>query len=104
MKRLFILFVLVHLLIDLAAPSLPGAFRFNPDESVVGVKVQAVQLQDCKPAAQVSPHWEFLEPSRLDAKILGDSERNVGIPGLITLLPRRDPSPDRPLQGSSEDH
>jgi hypothetical protein len=104
MKRLFILFVLVHLLIDLAAPSLPGAFRFNPDESVVGVKVQTVQPHDFKPPLQANPGREFLDLPRLAMKSPVEPQRWASAPDLIALLPRRDPSSDRSLQGSSEDH
>jgi len=104
MKPLFILFVLVHLLIDLAMPSLPGAFRFNPDESAVGVRVQPVQVQDLKPVPQVDWLLRSFEFPRLEIKIPVDSRRRVNIPDLILSLPRRDPSSDRPVPRLTEDH
>jgi hypothetical protein len=65
MKLVFILFLVAHLLIDLAMPSLPGAFRFNPDESVVGVRVQPFQPPDLKPVAQMDlPPESFALPIR----------------------------------------
>ena len=104
MKLLFVLFVSIHLLIDLAMPSLPGAFRFNPDESAVGVRVQSVQALDLKPATQVDlVLWPFELP-RLKGKTPVDPPRRINAPELIAFLPRRDPSPDRSLQGSTEDH
>ncbi len=104
MKHLFTLFVLVHLLIDLAAPSLPGAFRFNPDESVVAVKVQAVQAQDFRPASQPNPGKEFSDLFRPPRQNLAQPGEPVPAPDLVTLLPRRDPSADRSLPSSPEDH
>ena len=63
MPIVFILFLVAHLLIDLAMPSLPGAFRFNPDESVVGVRVQPAP--DQKPVAQMDlPPESFALPIR----------------------------------------
>jgi len=61
MKLLFVLLVTLQLLIDLAMPSLPGAFRFNPDESAIGVRVQPVQAQDLKSALQVGPIQKSFE-------------------------------------------
>lgn len=103
MKPLFILFVSLHLLIDLAMPSLPGAFRFNLDESVVGVRVQPVQVQDVKPAApDLLP--EALELRRVEIKIPVDPQRRIDTPDLILSLPRRDPSSDRSAPRLTEDH
>lgn len=70
MKAFFILFVALHLLIDLAMPSLPGAFRFNPDESVVAVRVEPVPAQDLKPATWLDVRREFFELPRLETKLL----------------------------------
>lgn len=104
MKPLFILFVVVHLLIDLAMPSLPGAFRFNPDESAEAVRVQSVQGQDLKPGTPVDlALWRFELP-RLVGKMPVVPLRRRIAPGLTAFLPRRDPSPDRSPQGSTEDH
>lgn len=99
-----VLFVVVHLLVDLAMPSLPGAFRFNPDESVVGVRVQSIQAQDLKPATQVDLVLWPSELPRLKGKTPIDSPKRINAPELIAFLPRRDPSPDRPPHGSTEDH
>jgi hypothetical protein len=104
MPPVFILFLVVHLLIDLAMPSLPGAFRFNPDESVMGVRVQPVQAPDLKLVAQMDlPPESFALPVRA-MKTHTDSKRKTHAPVLTAFLPRRDPTPDRSLKGSVEDH
>ena len=104
MKALFILFVSLHLLIDLAMPSLPGAFRFNPDESVVGVRVQPVQVQEVKPAAQLDLVRAALESRRVEIKLPVDPPRSTNAPVLNAFLPRRDPSADRSARRSPDDH
>lgn len=103
MKSFFTLFVVIHLLIDLAMPSLPGAFRFNPDESAVGVRVEPTHAQNFKPALQVDLHREAFELPRLQMVIPVDFQTRITDPDLIVLLPRRDPSPDRSLQRLLED-
>ena len=103
MKSLFILFVVVHLLIDLAMPSLPGAFRFNPDESAIGVRVQPLQPQDLKPAPEVDLLWQSFELPRVEMMTV-DPRGRINAPYLIVFLPRRDPSPDRsPRQRTEAD-
>ena len=103
MKSLFILFVIVYLLIDLAMPSLPGAFRFDPDESAVGVRVQPVQAQNLKPAQAVDSLRESFEQAQVAMKTPTGPQRRMNTPDLIVFLPRRDPSPDRSLQHRAED-
>ena len=103
MKSVFILFVVIHLLADLAMPSLPGAFRFNPDESVVGVRVEPLHAQDLKPTPQVDLRREPVELPRFQLKPSLDRPARIMAPDLIVLLPRRDPSPDPSAQGSIED-
>lgn len=104
MKPLFILFVMIHLLADLAMPSLPGAFRFNPDESAVAVRVEPFQAQDLKPVSQVDLLREAFQFPRLELRIPVFSHRRSTAPDLIVTLPRRDPSSDRPLPRPAEDH
>jgi hypothetical protein len=104
MKTISILFVVVHLLVDLAIPSLPGAFRFNPDESVVAVRVQIAQAQDLDSVPQLGPPWMTVEVPRLEPKLSIGLRRTVNAPELIALLPRRDPSPNQSRHGSAEDH
>jgi len=101
MKSLFILFVAVHLLIDLAMPSWPGAFRFNPDESAVGVRVQLLQPQDLKPTPEVDLLWQSFELPRVEMKLV-DPRGRINTPHLIVFLPRRDPSPERSPQQRTE--
>ncbi|MBI4240263.1 MAG: hypothetical protein HY613_00985 [Candidatus Rokubacteria bacterium] len=103
MKPVFILFVVIHLLVDLAMPSLPGAFRFNPDESVVGVRVGPVHAQELKPTPPVDLRWEPVDLPRFELKPSLDRPARITVPDLIVLLPRRDPSPDPSAQGSIED-
>jgi len=103
-KRVVILFVAVHLLIDLAIPSLPGAFRFNPDESAVGLRMQTVQTQDPAPSPQVRSLWMTAELPRLERKTSAGLRREVKAPDLLAFLPRRDPSPNQSRKGSGEDH
>lgn len=103
MKAFFILFVALHLLIDLAMPSLPGAFRFNPDESVVAVRVEPVPAQDLKPAAWLDVRREFFELPRLETKALIEARLRTDTPDVIVLLPRRDPSADRSSPHQTED-
>jgi len=104
MKQLFVLFVTLHLVIDLAMPSLLGAFRFNPDESVVGIRVQPVHAQDLQLAPRVDRLLGSFELPRLEMKTPVDPKKDVNAPDLIVLLPRRDLSSDRPLQRLTEDH
>lgn len=101
-RSLFVLFVVVHLLVDLAVPS-SGAFRFNPDESVVGVRVQPVQPQDFRPVPQVDPLQASFEAPRVELGTPDDLRARQAAPELIAALPRRDPSSDRSLQRRSED-
>lgn len=102
-KFLLVLFVAGHLLIDLAMPSLPGAFRFNPDESVVGLRVQPVQAQDLEPIRQMDSLWGPFELPRLTMRTPVALERRVNAGDLIVFLPRRNPSSDRSPQGLTED-
>lgn len=104
MKPFFGLFVAIHLLIDLAMPSLPGAFRFNPAESVAGVRVQPTQLQDVKPAARLDLLREALELRRVESKAPVDLRRNINAPELNAFLARRDPSAERSPRRSPGDH
>ena len=103
MKQPFVLFVVAHLVMYLAMPSLPGAFRFNSDESVVGIRVQPVQAHELRPAAQLDLAREALALPRVEMKTLVEPHKRVRAPNLIVFLPRRDPSPDRSLQRSVED-
>jgi hypothetical protein len=104
LKPLFILFVAIHLLIDLAMPTLPGAFRFNVDESVLGIRAQAVQIQHFKPAPLVNRLLGFSDLQRLETRTPVDPPREVNATDLTLLLPRRDPSADRSLPRLTEDH
>lgn len=102
MKSLFNLFVVVHLLIDLAMPSLPGAFRFNPDESVVGIRVQSVQTQPLGPALKADLLGKSVALPRLDTKTTAEPQGETDALRVVVLLPRRDPSSDRSAQRLSE--
>jgi hypothetical protein len=102
-KRLFVIFVAVHLLTDLALPSLPGAFRFNPDESVAGVREEPVQAQDREPAPQEGRLWASLPAPGPETKILANSKKGLNTPGPIVLLPRRNPSADQPSEEPTKD-
>ncbi len=102
MNPLFILFAVAHLVMDLAVPS-AGAFRFNPDESVVAVRVQPVQAQDLASTPKTEPLRVAVEIRRLELTVSADPRRNGNAPDLIALLPRRDPSSDRSPQSLSED-
>ncbi|MBI4561989.1 MAG: hypothetical protein HY724_08080 [Candidatus Rokubacteria bacterium] len=103
MKAFFILFVALHLLIDLAMPSLPGAFRFNPDESAVAVRVEPVEVEDLKPAPRLDLRRELFELPRRGTKALLDARLRTYTPDVIVLLPRRDPSADRSSPHQTED-
>ncbi|MBI4591023.1 MAG: hypothetical protein HY725_19525 [Candidatus Rokubacteria bacterium] len=102
MRRLFILFVMVHVVADLAIPS-AGAFRFNPDESVVALRVQPAQAQDLSSAPPAGSLRLAVELPRLPMQVFHDPRRNTDLPDLVPLLPRRAPSSDRPSQSSTED-
>lgn len=80
-----------------------GAFRFNPAESTVGVRVQPVQASDLKPAPRVDPLPEPVESARMEISTPADPVQKVKAPELIVLLPRRDPSADRSPQPSLAD-
>lgn len=99
MKFLFILFVVGQLLTDLALPSLPGAFRFNPDESVVGVQVSSAQPKELERPAAREP--EDVETRRPRVQVPAWPPRTRRASSWITPLPRRNPSaePSRPPLG-----
>jgi hypothetical protein len=101
-KPLFIPLLVVHLLIDLAMPSLPGAFRFNPDESVVGILVQPVQSHEFPASQMGSPLTSFTLPDR-PVRTSTVSIPNANATILVAFLPRRDPTADRSVK-SAEDH
>ena len=101
MKRLFILFVVLHLLMDLALPS-AGAFRLNPDESVVGLRVQPVQAQELAAPPQGQPRRSTVDLPRLALKVPADFRGSQNLPDIIPLLPRRDPSADRSLPSPTD--
>lgn len=103
MKPIFILFVVVHLLTDLALPSLPGAFRFNPDESVAGIRVQQRAAQDLRAAPQPERLREGALLPRVEKQIPVHPRWNAAPPDLLVLLPRRTPSSDGSPQQLSED-
>jgi hypothetical protein len=50
--RLAVLFLVVRVLVDLATPLLPGAFRLDPNESI---EVAAASYQATSSAAMVQP-------------------------------------------------
>jgi hypothetical protein len=104
MKRLFVLFVVLHLMADVAMPSLPGAFRFDPDESVAGIRVRAVHLQDMAAHLQVNWLQESSETPRVEVKGRLIPDGRPRAPDVAAFLPRRDPSVDRSPQGRTEDH
>ena len=104
MKTLLVLFVAAHLVLDLAMPSLPGAFRFNPDESAVGVRVAPVHVQDLRPAPQTDLPRAAFERLRLEMKLPVEPQSRVHMRELTVFLPRRDPSTDRSPQAPTEDH
>ena len=100
-KRLFILFVLVHLVADLAVPW-AGAFRFNPDESVVALRVQPVQAQEFASGPRAEPLSPVVDLPRLARQVLPDPHRSEGGQESIPFLPRRDPSADGSPQSPAE--
>ncbi|MBI4608245.1 MAG: hypothetical protein HY726_04475 [Candidatus Rokubacteria bacterium] len=103
MRSLFSLFLVFHLLLDLAMPWLPGAFRFNPDESVVGVRAQPVHTSDVALARQADVLREPDALPRLSPKTPADPQRWSSAVALIVLLPRRDPSSDPSVPRLTED-
>lgn len=101
MRRLFIFFVLLHLPLDLAVPS-AGAFRFNPDESVLALRVQPVQAQELAAPPLMEPVRRPLQLPRLAIQPWLDLRRIGNVPDFVPLLPRRDPSSDRSPQSPAE--
>lgn len=101
MKRLFILFVMIHLLLDLAIPS-AGAFRFNPDESATALRARPVQAQELAAPPQDQPLRSTVGLPLPPLKVAADFRRSQNLPDIIPLLPRRDPSADRSLQSPTD--
>jgi hypothetical protein len=101
MRRLLILFVMVHLLMDLAIPS-AGAFRFNPDESLVGLRVQHVRGQEIDRAPQAEPLRAAVESPRPSVPVSLDPAGVGSVPDFIRLLPRRNPWGDRSPKNPTE--
>jgi len=105
MKFFFVLFVAVHLLMDLAMPSLPGAFRFNPEESVAGIRAPANSAQAVRREPRMDLLEESFQPARL-AMLPCIPQRSAKPSDLVVLLPRRNRSPDQSSHssaGSAED-
>ena len=100
---LLVLFLAVHLTADLAMPSLPGAFRFNPDESVVGVPVEPIQAEGLGPAPSGDSSWEALGLSDLGVGSPPGIQQATSAPVPAVILPRRDTSSDRPPDSVGED-
>ena len=101
MRRLFILFLVGHVVMDLAILS-AGAFRFNADESVVALRVQPIQAQELASPPQAEPLRLAVDLRRSAVKVPTDLQRSLTRPELIPLLPRRDPTADRSPQSPTE--
>lgn len=101
MRRLFILFLVGHVVMDLAILS-AGAFRFNADESVLALRVQPIQAQGFASLPQAEPLRPAVDLRRSAVKVPADLRRSLTLPELILLLPRRDPTADRSPQSPSE--
>ena len=96
------IFVLIHLVIDLAAPSLPGAFRFNPDESVLAVRVQPVQVEVLRPLQRAD--LKQVEPPRVEPGWIAQQRPGPAVADIAPHLPRREFSIDHPSPSLSDDH
>jgi len=102
MGSLFVLFVAAHLLIDLGIPSLPGAFRFDPDTSVMGVRIPARQAPDLQPSSALPRETG---PTLLRvARMPGDPKPGAATPVPIAFPRRHDPARDRSPENSTDDH
>lgn len=104
MRPAFIaLVVVVHLLCDLASPA-SGAFRFNPYESVDGVRAEEVQAEALARALDSSARPARASLPRGVVKTAAASARPRAVPRSVTLFPRRHaPSSDGPPP-PTEDH
>ncbi len=101
MRRLFILFLVVHVVMDLAVLS-GGAFRFNAEESVLALRVQPIQAQELASPPQAEPLRLAVNLPRLALQVSTDLRRSLNLPDFIPLLPRRDPAADRSPQSPTE--
>lgn len=89
MRPAFIaLVVVVHLLCDLASP-FSGAFRFNPYESVDGVRAEEIQAEALERAVDPSARPALAGLPRGVFKIAAASAHPRSIPRGVTLFPRR---------------
>jgi len=102
----FTLLTAVYLLMDFVTPDIPGAFRFNADESVIDdsslEKARVAKTVEFKPSSPNLVH-PLLGSISQEVKAPVDPERSATAPDIL-LLPRRNPSSDRSSQRSSEDH
>lgn len=97
------LVVVLHLVCDLASPTM-GAFRFNPSESVDGVRAEEAQTHAPARALHASAQPKPLVLTTGFVKVAPDHGHPRPAPGLVPLLPRRDASPDDAPSRSTEDH
>lgn len=102
MNSRFALFVALYLLIDLADPTVPGAFRFDPDESVLGTRVKVVRSQDLIGIPQTEPYPSVQVPQPVIVAPYSAIPFPPA-PAILTLLPRRNPSSDQSSANSGED-
>lgn len=97
------LVVVVHLLCDLASPA-SGAFRFNPYESVDGVRAEEVQAEALARALDSAPRPALASLPRDVVKTAKASARPRAIPRGLTLFPRRHAPSSDVLPPPTEDH
>lgn len=93
-----------HLLWDLALPQ-TGAFRFNPHESVDGVRAEEIVTEALDRVLQASSRPEPARvPARLVQRAPSAVRRPEAVPRAVVPVTRRDVSPGATSPRSPDDH
>ena len=103
LRALLVLAICVHLLLDMAMPWVPGAFRMSAEESVAAALVRPVIGQHLKPPLQWKPPPVSLDIPHRRVLIRPNASQMVEAPPTI-LVPTRRNTSDPPLQSRAEDH
>ena len=99
--KIFSLLVLLYLLLDLANPEVPGAFEFDPDESVEIVRIE----RDVTPApptlvSMAAREWLMVPTSPLSTltvQLPSGPAPSITMP--LRIPQRRAPDPPSPEEG-----
>jgi hypothetical protein len=95
MRRLAVFLIVLRLVADMATPLMPGAFRFNPGESIEVVRPPAGRLAALQPDRAPTVPGPGLHSRDTDVEATGVAEPGVtNRPTPRLVLPRARIGPD----------